>query len=151
MAVVPLLWLLALMPALPSAPATGVAKAATAVCRSWRAPAHLPCLERTADWLAEHAPDQPTPQEESDIADVLIDLWDRDGVVTKPGLYWLATHVPERMDGRLELKNLVSTSFFWRQATGDVVDLMAPGLSNYSGVWWRAWNGPGIPAAKPSP
>lgn len=148
MAVAPLLWLLALLPALPALPASGVAKAASAVCRTWRAPAHLPCLERTADWLAEHAPDQPTQQEERAIADLLIDLWDRDGVVTKSGLYWLATHVPERMDGRLELKSLVSTSFFWRQATGDIADLLAPGLSDYSGVVWRAWNGPGLPAGR---
>lgn len=147
MPIAPLLWLLALMP-LPALPAAGIAKAATAVCRTWRAPAHLLCLERTADWLAAHAPDQVSPYDESEFADLLIDIWDRDGVVTKAGLYWLATHVPERMEGRMELKRLVATSFFWRQATGDLADLLAPGLSDYGGLLWRAWDGPGLPAAR---
>lgn len=146
-----LLWLFALLPLplITPLPAVQTAKAAVALCRTWDAPARLVCLERSADWLGDHLPDHPSEGDAEVVASVLMDLWDRDGVVTRKGLFWLASYAPERLDGRLEANDLMKTSFFWRQAAADMAELVAPGVSRYGEVMWKAWDGPGLFSDRP--
>lgn len=142
------IWMLMAAP-LPPVPAAATARTAMAVCRSWSAPARLVCLERSVDWLAAHAPAQPSEADAAEVAALLLDVWDRDGVVSRAALYWLASHAPERLDGRLEPAALLRTTFFWRQASGDLAELWAPGLSDFGALLWRAWPGPGLPTTAP--